>query len=898
MSRWLDSGWRWHVCVLAGLAVGLARAGTPVRRSESMTPQVSENTYVGELMRFPGPYGFWIGKAGAILTTDEELVTLARDPERVIDLSLTFDKRTDSLRSICERAQAAGQRTLVLSFDHFFKQYRPGTNEPRRLMPDTEEYIGHIAAISRFAADYGLALELSLLSPLEIGPGYQRQTGESGLWMHYRKGLRDPVTGVYSVQLWRQLQWCNNKGPVAIAGAGVRVFAFRESPVPGTPYLAVNPGEIVEISDTAEVEEWEGAVRRHGDYRAQRIRVHGRGRTDAGPLDRVLVVQVYRTPEMDYFSDRALPFLEALADRYVDAGVRFHALYSDEMHIQQDWGYFSHHDHGELALRYVSDGLRRRFAALYGAEYEDLARYLVYFCRGQEDTRDDTRAKEGTMHVFGASPEDIRRTALFRARYYGLLQDGVVDLFVAAKRHLEGRMGYRLDTRAHATWAESPTIDRWETGHDHHPRNQYEYTSNFVWSNTVHQAASACHDYFKWGEYLTGTGNDHAECGWLDRNYYGLALGCSTGIVNEVPYSYAAHWGSPREVADRRSWLQAVYGAAGSPVHGMVQGLEHRDVEVLMLYPLDLVSVDERFGSWMTQYGYANYLTSAKLIELGRVREGAIEVAGRRFPTLVALFEPHPPPKLLTLMRDLAEAGGRVIWSATPPLLAADGSHCLDEWRELFGVDVTPAADMGWLVPGRLVAFEGALGGIPPMPILTDLLPDRVYAVAPRPGTEVLARVQGKVAGALRLTPAGGRFCFLGFRPRDDQSQSLGYDARWWFDILDALGAYPATGRFEGVNDNAEVLSRTGPWLCCRFPNGAVSVARHLHTYAESWPGGFGRKEDADRRILEANPPPPREIRLDGLRIAGHTVTYDGHGPLTFRVGPGGSLVGFAGHQC
>jgi len=885
-------------CALAGLVSGMAAAADVTARSTPMADPVPENPYAGELMRFPGPYAFWLGKAGIILTTDEELETLASDPDKVLDLSLTFDKNADSLRRICERAQAAGQRTLILSFDHFFKQYRPGTDQPRRLMPDTDEYIQRVAAISRFAAGYGLALELSLLSPLEIGPGYQRSTGESGLWMHYRKGLRDPQTGAFSVQLWRQLQWCNNKGPVAIAEAGVRVFAFREAPVHGTPYRVVKPEEIVEISDVAQVEVWEGTTTRHGDYRAQRIRVYGKGHGDIGPLDRVLVVQSYRTPEMDYFSPQALPFLTGLADRYVEAGVRFNALYSDEMHIQQDWGYFSHHDHGELALRYVSPGLARRFSELYGKDYGDFARYLVYFCRGQEDTRDDLDAKAGAMHVFGSSPEDIRRTALFRSRYYRLLQDGVVDLFVAAKRHLEARMGYRLESRAHATWAESPTIDRWETGQDHPARNQYEYTSNFVWSNTVHQAASACHDYFKWGEYLTGTGNDHAECGWLDRNYYGLALGCSTGIVNEVPYSYAAHWGSPNEVAERRRWLEAVYGTASSPFHGMVQGLQHRDTEVLMLYPLDLVSVDERFGSWMTQYGYANYLTSAKVLELGKVRDGALEIAGRRFTTLVALFEPQPPRALLGLMRDLAAQGGRVVWSSAPPLLDAEGAACLPDWQELFGCQCPATQDLGWLAPGRRVEFDDVLAGLEPMTVLTDLLPDRVYAATPAEGTQVLARVQGKTAGTRRTTAAGGSLTFLGFRPRDDQSQSLGYDARWWFDILSRLGAYPGTGHFPGVNDNPDAVSRTGTWLCCRFPNGAVSVARHLHTYAEFWPGGFGRKDDEDRRLLEANPPPPREIRLEALQVAGHTVTYDGHGPVSFRVDAAGTLIGFAGHQC
>ena len=30
--------------------------------------------------------------------------------------------------------------------------------------------------------------------------------------------------------------------------------------------------------------------------------------------------------------------------------------------------------------------------------------------------------------------------------------------------HAEERIGYKLETRAHATWAESPTIDYWRTG--------------------------------------------------------------------------------------------------------------------------------------------------------------------------------------------------------------------------------------------------------------------------------------------------------------------------------------------------------------------------------------------------------------------------------------------------
>ncbi|MBI5832588.1 MAG: hypothetical protein HZB16_09825 [Armatimonadetes bacterium] len=849
--------------------------------------QVPENLYRGELVSYPGPWAFELGRQAIILVSDQELEALA-DPDRVLDISTGFDKQEASLRQVCERARAAGQRTLIIAFDHFFSQYRPGQDKPRTLTPDLDEYVRRIAAISAFAQGYGLGLELSLLSPLEIGPAYTRATGESGLWLQYRKGLRDPVTGAFSVPLWEQRKWANNKGVIALEASAVRVFAFREQALAGTPHRVVKPEWIREISDVAQIERWDD-----GGRPLRRVRVFGQGHTDLGDLDRVLVVLQYRTPEMDYFSPQALPFLKGLLDKYAAAGVKLNALYSDEMHIQQDWGYFNHHDHGEFAQRYVSAGLARRFAQLYGAEYADFAKYLVYFCHGQEDDASDLSAKQDVGHVFGASPRDIRATALFRSRYYRLLQDGVVDLFVQAKRHAEQGMGHRLETRAHATWAESPTIDKWETGRENHFANAYEYTSNFVWSNTVHQASSACYDYFRWGDYLTGNGNDHAECGWLDRNYVGLSLACSTGILNEVPYSYAAHWGMPDELAYRRGLLAAVSGTAGGYL-GMVQDNQHRDVDVLMLYPLDLVAVDERFGSWMTQYGYANQITSAKLLERGKVSGNALAVADRRFTTLVATFEPFPPRRLLDLMREFAMSGGRVIWSGPPPLLTAEGEDALPAWQELFGVTYEPGLDEGQLSPGRQVVFEGPLAAAAPQTILTDLLPDRTYPVAPREGAAAVARVKDRVVGATRRLAGGGTATFLGYRPRDDQSKSLGYDVRNLFEVLVALGAYPPSGRFEGVNDNTEVLSRTGPHLVCRFPNGTIALANHLRDVEEDWPGGFARNAEQDKQYLQRCPAPSLDVRLKDLHVAGHTVTYSGVAPLAFRLDDQGRLIAFA----
>ena len=886
--------WRAYLCA----ALTLAAAAAAQQGDVAMTQEVPENTYRGELLTYPGPWAFTLGRPHIILVRDDQLEGLT-DPDRVVDLSLTHTPRHESLRQICEKAQQHGQRTLVFSFDHFFAQYNPGLEgKTRALMPDMDEYIERMAVISRTAQEYGIGLELSLLSPLEIGRGYRAATGESGLWMHYRKGLRDPETGAFSVQFWRQSRWANNKGPIDIEDAGVRVFAFREGRVGGTPYRVVNPEDIVEITDVAQVEAWPATVHKAGDYRATRVRVFGEGRADVGDLDRVLVVQQYRTPEMDYFSDKAQPYLRDLVDKYADAGVKLNALYSDEMHIQQDWAYFSHHDHGNFALRYVSPGLAQQYAARYGERYRDLAKYMIYFTYGQDDFVQDLSATEGTMHVFGDTPEAIRETALFRSRYFELLQDGVVDLFVQAKRHAEQRMGYKLLSRAHATWAESPTIDRWRTGQAPHYRSAYEYTPNFVWSCTVHQASAACHDYFKWGDFLTGNGNDHAECGWLDRNYYGLALGCSTGILNEIPYSYAAHWGMPAPIRDRRTALVNAYGAFAQPDFAMVQGAQHRDVDVLMLYPLDLVAAEERFGSWMNQYGYANLITQAKLLERGTVADGAIDVAGYTFTTLAATFEPFPSARLLDMMQKLAESGGRVIWSGPPPVLSEDGASALEAWQALTGVDYTPGQDEGVRAPGKQVVFEGVLADVPPMTILTDFMVDRVYPVTPREGVSITARVRGDVAGTHRTLEGGGTVTFIGFRPRDDQSMSLGYDERHWFDILDALGAYPGTGAFPGENDNTEYLSRTGDYLMCRFLNGAVAVAPHLRHLEEDWPGGFARKEDEDAVVLERIALPSDEIHLRDAKINGHTVTYDGSHAMTFRVSEAGELIAFAGRNC
>lgn len=200
-------------------------------------------------------------------------------------------------------------------------------------MPDTQGYLDRISRIGQVLRAHNLGMELSLLSPLELGRGFTEATGESGRWVHYREGWRDPRTGEYVVEMWEQTRWTNNKGTIEPVRAGVRAFAFRERRVGGTRFYAVDPGDIVELNQAPEITAFDAE-----DPKAhqRRLRVHGRGDLQAGPRDRVLVVVSYTTPELDYFSPKALPFLEELVTRYHRAEVPLDGLYADEIHIQGD----------------------------------------------------------------------------------------------------------------------------------------------------------------------------------------------------------------------------------------------------------------------------------------------------------------------------------------------------------------------------------------------------------------------------------------------------------------------------------------------------------------------------------------------------------------------------------
>lgn len=875
---------------VTGLGIGIAAL--------PLTPQLrgAESTSLPEqALKFPGVWQFGLPKGHIILVSDEQLEDL-QDPDKEIDLSISKTPRLTTLRKLCAEAKAQGARTIILAFDEFWTQYRKGqSGKPRQLLPDTEAYVQRLGKISQTLKAHGLGLELSLLSPLEIGRGYREKTGESGRWVQYREGYRDPATGRYSVALWEQRQWTNNKGTIELQRTGVRVFAFREQRVSGSPFYRVNPADIVELKSPPEIAFDESAL---STTKARRLMVHGNGDPEAGGRDRVLVVVSYATPEMDYFSPRALPFLQGLVEQYHAAGVPLNGLYADEMHIQQDWNYAGHHDEGQLTFRYLTSNFAARFAELYGEEFRDFEKYLVFFAYAQHGFLPSLEAGLPAQHVLGGSAEEVQRTFLLRHRYYDLLENSIVKLFATAKQFAEKTYGQELEARAHATWAQSPTCDFWQNNGYGKASRKYEYTPDFLASNTVHQSAAACSDYFAWNDFLTGGGNDHAEGGWSDRNYYGIALACSTGILNRTPYAYAAGWGMPQAALRRHQAVCDAFGASANPWFRAVQDSQHRDTDVLLLYPLSLVACEERFGSWMVQYGYANYVTPRKLLERGRVTaDGKIEMAGRRFSTLAVLFEPLPQPELLEFMEQFTSNGGKLIWSGPPPRLDFTGQPALGRWQNLFGVrsvhfDITGQHAGGWQIN-----FVGPLASVPPQMIITDFLVDLAYPVEAAEGAEVVAKLGGKTVGVHRRTSQGGSTTFLGFRPRDDQAASLGAEVRTWFEILLALGAYPKSSSVAPNNDNPSVVSRTSPYVACRFPNGATSIAVHYRHHEESWPGGFHRDDKQDAEILAKNPLPSDALQLRGFRVNGRSVDYDGILTVAFRLDDRGRLLAFAGHH-
>lgn len=827
-----------------------------------------------------------------ILTNDQQLRDLANSPEKEIDNTTGINKSKMSLKQAVEQAKSWHSDQIVIAFDEFFRQYRDDKNTERKLTPDMDEYVNCIAKISNYTTkNAGAGLQLSLLSPLELGQAYRNQTGNTGKWAAFKVGMRNAQTGKFSIQMWQQTLWTNNKGTTPVKLGAVKAYAFKGKQVDKTK-IAVNPDDIRELKNV-EYEVLDTAGPENGTIPQQRLRIYGEEDGLKG-YDNVLVILEYETQEIDYFADDALPFLKKLLKKYHDAGVDLRSLYCDEMHIQQDWIYFAHQEDGQFNERFYTDGMGRMLAQKTGMPFD--LRYMLYFVNQPLIYKPTVEAILNVEYVLGEKPEDIQRTYLMRDNYYRLLNNHVVDLFVEAKHYGEKLFNREFRTGAHASWAESPTIDKWESPDNTYSVN-YEYTPNYLWGNTVHQASAACYDYFKWCDYLQPTGNDFCECGWLDRNYYGAAMAASIGVINKYPNAYAAAWGMPAASYERRMAINYAYGCDPPANIRLITDGVHRDIDVLMLYPMNLVAVDPRFGSWMTQYGYANYLTSDMMLKMGTITpQGKIRVKEKEYGTLVVLYEPLPEQGELDFIEKFLNAGGKVLWMSAPPMLDKGWNNCSAQWQRIFGAKSNYNSANGKAASGKIVKFTGLMKDVEPQTILTDFVVDRIFPVV-NENSEVAATCNGEVIGTVRDFPNNGRACFMGCRLRDDQSRSLGYESRNMFEVLNYLGAYPASGTFKNRNDNPSFLSRTGDYFVSSFPNGTTMVVNHYRTHVENWDGNFSRNPEYDAEILKNNPLPTDTIKLYNAAINGHIVSYTGRLSMGFNV-KNKRLCSFYGQQC
>jgi len=796
----------------------------------------------------------------------------------------------DTLRARLKGTKDVNAEILQVSYDFFFG----GRN--REYFPDSEKTVQAYKVIHDLAKEYGLKFSASISNPLDLGGGYVKKHEEVGYSWHYHEGKIDS-SGRYDVKMSLQKQWSNNKGPVRLILDRIVVYAFREERYEDTCYFYVNPDEILDISETAKLEELnsEEISKRGNGYVA--ARVMGQWADVKPGYDRCLTVLVYRTQELDYFCDGALDYMKGIIDQHADAGITYQGFYSDEMHIQFDWDSNVHFALNEVTTRYLTPNFAKKYAALYGDQFSDFAKYLVYFSYHQHDFCASERDLPA-QHIFLPGAEGVYQTWLFRKRYFELLQDVVVELCVNVKEYTEEKFQNKVYAHGHATWKESPTVDktypemRWYSLRRDDLYSRYDYHPEYVFSSSSIEAISACYDYFRWNDYFTGGGTDHGEHGYSDRNYYTQAFGASLIVLNKEKNGYAGGWGSPQPIIDRMNAVGRVYGCGGGfrgiSNDSFVQNKETRLTDVLAVYPLDLFYSEERFGSWMVQYGYCNYITEMKLLENAKVgANGELLVNGNSYKALVFFYQSFVSGKTLELLENFLAKGGRVLWMSTPPVMRWDNNSDTGKWYEMFGVKPGDEPFRGIIAKDAKVRFDAAVN-TEDMVIPTDMLPDFVYDVS-ADGAKEIAWLGDKAVGFEKTFPGGGKSLYLAFRARDDQSRSMGQDISTLFDLLCHIGAYAA--------DGGEIISRPecAKYLVSRFPNEAVSLVRHYRTFEERWPGLYGRDPKQDEEFLRGRELPSMEIALSNEKILGHNIDYHGSWTLSYRL-LGDKLHGFCGN--
>ncbi len=840
----------------------------------------------------------------SLLITDERQLdniiespykTIAVQDERGYSLenqAMNEEKDPDCLVDKVKKAKEAGTEIFTVSYDFFFGGVK------RTLFPDSEKTIRAFKIIHDVAKEYGMEFSASVINPLDVGGEYIKNHEETGFTWQYREGkIKDD--GSFEVPMSMQRQWMNNKGPVELVPYQLIVYAFKEERIGQSSYYYVNPDEILDISDTAGYTAEEEIEYTSRGYGRSKMLVSGCWEAKKEEYDRCLAVIVYRTQELDYFADNALDYLKNIIDLHAEAGITYRSFYSDEMHIQFDWDSGINYGLEEIATRYLTPNFAKEFARRYGKQFEDFGKYLIYFSYNQHDFLEGEEAKVRSQHVFEKGTAGIYKTWLMRKRYFEMLNEKVVSLCIGVKEYAESLFGDPIICFGHATWEESPALDRnypdARYGDLYDERySRYDYHPDFCFSSSVIEAIAGCYDYFTWNDYYTGGGTDHAELAYSDRNYYTQAIGTSLAVLNPFDYGYAAGWGSPDSVMRRFTSVGKTYGMGDwgkIPSDQIVQNVKCRLTDVLAIYPMDLLYAEERFGSWMVQYGYCNYITENKLKELGSVtQKGFLKVKENEYRTLVVFFSPFIQKETMTLIEEFVKNGGKVLWMAIPPVMELPTEEQPEKWYSLFGIRAVENAYEAGSAAGKEIVFAQKTG-ISDMPILTDMLPDAIYPVVCEDAEE-LAFLDGKAVASIKKYENGGCTVYAGFRVRDDQSQSTGKDISTLFDLLVYMEGYDPEG--------AEIKSRPkdSRYIYNRFQNGAVSVANHYRTFYEHWDSLFYRDEEKDSNWLKGRELPPVTIEFEKEDLFGHKITYSGSDSLTYRLNDAGELMSFSGFGC
>jgi len=832
-----------------------------------------------------------VGSADVILTEDNALRAYANTPEEQYapqEANREISNESTSLKDICGKSQRRGDKVITFFHDHFF-----GGGD-RELYLTHPEFIECTKKISEYAEKYGLGIGASVTNPLDLGRNFKEIKGVGGQHRFFAEGIRED-DGSFKFNGVLSERWTNNKGHVYPEFRRMRLFAYTEEDN-GSPYLVIRPESVREIPENDYTYTVSHEPYELSDYFGDKhIIVEG---NTSLPGNRIFAVFYVDTPEMDYFHPDVTEYVHGIIDNYRREGVEFMELYSDEMHIQFDWD-LGHFGPYEIPTRYMTENFQNELAKV-DPLFADFDIALIYM--GYDMLVDRKHlGRSHTQHVIGSSAADIYRTFRMRYTYFEMLQDKVVSMCCEARDYIRDTYvklaGWDPYCLGHATWQESPTCDQYGSGRTAGMANTavrrglctFDYSSSYVYSSTIREAIAGCYDYFKWNDYFSYGGTDFCELGWFDRNYYGGAMSVSLGTLNRNQVSSWGAWGFPTEVRKRfRCVSDSLTGASISARDSMLSWGRPRAIDVLYLYPKSLTSVEERFGSWMVQYGYTNYCPADRVVNLGIVERGKLKLGIATYSTIVVGFEPFYSDELLDLLEKFIRGGGNLVWNSTPP--ATETGKVPARWLRLFGLKSVQTLLEGGAA--HSVNFTGILSDIAPMNVPTDMLPDRVYSVAVKDGVETVANANNHVIGATRKYGLG-RVTYIGCRLRDDQSGESGDAPSTLFDVLKTLGAY---GGIDAI-DNPETVSRKSEYFATRFPNGTYSLCRHYKTMKELWTDGvFRRDEEKDNAFLETYEyMVPLELDFNDFSLDGHKVTYSGKGLLQYRLNSRGKLIGFRG---